>query len=101
MGFKETVGKVIRALRAGDFQFEKRAVVRGKNLLDTGEISVDEVIGLLNRCKGPQYQTTPHHWDQNTICHIFKPQDHEGNQWYIKVYFPDDDSSTAVFISIH
>ena len=102
MGFKNARERTIRALESGDFQFEERAVVEGKNLLDTGDITDEQLVQLLKRCRGTQYEERPHLWDHDTMCHVFFPEDRNQKRWYIKVYFlSDSGSEVAVFISVH
>ena len=105
MGFKDAWTRVIKALSDGNIQFERRSVVEGKHLLETGEISSTEVIDLLQSCRGDQYDESPHHFSAEILVHIFKPTRLK-QSWYIKVYFAtapmqtvEDDA--AVFISVH
>lgn len=103
VGFQDARQRVMRALRAGDYQHEIRAVVEGKNLLDTGDVTADEVVLLLQRCRGDQYSSEPHRAVSAVPVHIFRPVERR-TQWYIKVYFLDadpPDSEAAVFISVH
>ncbi len=100
MGFKDARGAIVQALRDGRFQHEERAITEGKNLLATGEVTVDEVISLLIRCKGYQHETGLHHFDRTQTIHIFRPM--EGSvRWYIKSYLVEQDGITAFFISVH
>lgn len=73
MGFKDARQRVIRSLRAGDYQHEAREVSEGKNLLDTGEVTPDEVVALLQRCRGDQYSCGPHHSAPEVPVHLFRP----------------------------
>ena len=106
MGFREARQRVIRSLVAGDYQFEIREVVEGKNLLDTGEVTPAEVVALLQRCRGDQYSCAPHHADPSVPVHVFLPA-RGAEQWYIKAYLvarpPDEggEEDFAVFISVH
>jgi hypothetical protein len=106
LGFRRARSKTIAALRAGPLyiQFERRPVREGKNLLDTGEVSPEDVIALLHRCRGSpdQYSETGHHRAANIPVHTFKPM-HAGTRWYIKVYFLDGtlELEPAIFISVH
>lgn len=103
VGFQDARHRVIRALRAGEYQHEIRAVVEGKNLLDTGDVTADEVVLLLQRCRGDQYSSESHRAVSAVPVHIFRPVE-RGAQWYIKVYFLDvdpPDTEAAVFISVH
>jgi hypothetical protein len=100
MGFTESRKATVEALRDGRFQHEPRAYADGKNMLATGEITAEEVIGLLNRCRGNQHETSPHHFDPTQTVDIFKPTA-GGVRWYIKSYLFRDGEVTAVFISVH
>jgi hypothetical protein len=97
VGFKEVRNRVIACLIAGLYLFENRDVVEGKNLLQTGEVLPEELIGLLNRCRGNQFEQRLHHFDQSVTVYIFKPT-HAAGRWYIKLYFADE---STVFISVH
>jgi hypothetical protein len=100
MGFTETRRATIEALRDGRFEHEERDQAEGKNLLATGEVSVDDVIGLLERCKGTQHESRPHHLDPEQQIDVFRPK--LGTvRWYIKTYLADWDGIVAVIISVH
>lgn len=85
-------------------QFEDRTARESKNLLDTGEVSPEDVIVLLRACRGSpdQYRETGHDRDRSVPVHTVKPV-HDGNRWYIKVYFLDGtlELEPAIFISVH
>ncbi len=100
MGFKEVRRATIQALRDGRFQHEERAQAEGKNLLASGEVSVEEVIALLQRCRGDQHRSSTHHFDRTQVVHIFRPVDGPA-RWYIKSYLVERDGIAAVFISVH
>jgi hypothetical protein len=106
LGFKVARSRTIAALQAGPayILFEDRAVREGKNLLDTGEISPEEVVALLHRCRGSpdQYSERAHHREASIPVHTFRPV-HGRIRWYIKVYFLDGtlDLEPAIFISVH
>src|SRR5262249_38588133 len=85
MGFRDARQRVIRSLLAGNWQIEIRDVVEGKNLLERGEVTPAEVVELLQRCRGNQYQCTPHHADASVPVHVFLPV-LRSEQWYIKAY---------------
>lgn len=97
MGFNEVKAKVIACLRAGRIQHEERGAMQEKNLLAVGAITVDETIRLISRCRGTQHQAAPLTGDPSTLKHELKPEI-DGEQWFIRFYFIDDDS---VFISVH
>ncbi|HSG07355.1 MAG TPA: hypothetical protein VLA36_03290 [Longimicrobiales bacterium] len=91
---------MIRALVDGNYQHEARGALSEKNLLAIGDVDEADVIRLVRRTRGDQYSTTPHDWDRTTMVHLFRPV--LGRQrWYVKVYFLDQPSDTAVFVSVH
>jgi hypothetical protein len=106
VGFRIARSKTIAALSAGPafILFEDRTARESKNLLDTGEVSPDDVITLLRVCRGSldQYRERPHDRDQSIPVHIFMPV-YGGERWYIKVYFLDGtlELEPAIFISVH
>ncbi|HEX6370128.1 MAG TPA: hypothetical protein VF006_14500 [Longimicrobium sp.] len=106
IGFRKARAKTIAALKAGPafIQFEDRTVRESKNLLDTGEVTPDEVIVLLRVCRGSpdQYRETGHHRDPSIPVHTFAPL-YDETRWYIKVYFLDGtlELEPAIFISVH
>lgn len=106
LGFRVARARTIAALRAGPayILFEDRTARESKNLLDTGEVSPEDVITFLRVCRGSpdQYRQTGHDRDPSVPVHIFKPL-HGGIRWYIKVYFLDGtlELEPAIFISVH
>ena len=101
MGFRDARSRAIEALNSGDIQHEARGDIDDKNLLLTGDVSADEVVALLLRCRGNQHSSSPHHGDASVEVHVFKPVVGSGaaqTRWYIKLYFLDPD---AWFISVH
>jgi len=104
LGFKRARAKTIAALRGGPqfILFEEREGMEGKNLLASGGVTPDEVIGLLRICRGAhdQYRETPHHRVAKLPVHEFVSN---GVRWYIKVYFLDGTAELepAIFISVH
>lgn len=81
---------------------EPMGVKTGRNLLATGAVSVEEVVDLLGRCRGNQYESSPHHDDLETMVHIFKPVKQK-QAWYVKLYFveTDEESGLVMFVSVH
>ncbi|HEX5727216.1 MAG TPA: hypothetical protein VFX98_17195 [Longimicrobiaceae bacterium] len=104
LGFKAARNKVIRSLLAGRayILFEPREVREEKNLLDTEEVKIEEVIQLLRRCVGTQFRCTPHHVSREIPVYVFQPTVAR-ERWYIKAYFLEGGEALepVIFISVH
>lgn len=96
MGFKDARALVIAALRDKRVRHEERSDIEQKNLLHSGAVTAEFVIGLLLRCAGWEYSTSRHH-SLDVDCHIFTPMMGD-ERWYIKAYL---EPGRAVFISVH
>lgn len=93
-GFRAVKRKVIGALLDGTYQHEaRRATIDTKNLLFTGQVSPEDVCGLIKRSLGQDHSSSPHHQDGSVLVHVIK---REG--WYVKFYFVDP---ATIFISVH
>jgi len=97
MGLTNVRPLLIDALRSGRYQHEYRADIESKNLLAVGEVDPEFVVTLLQRCRGSEYQSSPHHFDRKVLCHVFTPT-LRGERWYVKACFLAAD---AMFISVH
>lgn len=87
--------KLIAALENGDYAHDtNRGSIDTKNLLFTGDVSVDFVLSLAKACQGQDHSSAPHHFAPNLEVHILKRE-----EWYIKFYFLED--PTVRFISVH
>ncbi|KPA12475.1 hypothetical protein MHK_007311 [Candidatus Magnetomorum sp. HK-1] len=95
--FKEIKKKAIECLLRGQIQHEARTEIDVKNLLKIGDVTVEQIIKLINKTKGFQYTCSPHHLEKSVIVHVCKPIQ-DGIKWYIKFYFIEPD---IIFISIH
>jgi hypothetical protein len=95
LGLKDVRNRVIDSLRRGRIQHEtsRSGKIDEKNLLVIGQITVVEVIELINATKGNQFETSIHHTVNDLEVYIFKPKG-----WYIKCYFIEPD---IFFISVH
>lgn len=95
MGLKDIRKRAIECLENGRIQHDtdRAGNIDEKNLLLTGQIKVDEVIELINKTKGTEFETVEHHTVKDLEVHIFKP-----SGWYIKCYFIEPD---VFFISVH
>ena len=99
MGFKDVKRQALVCLNNG---FVQHAMDRGgidvKNLLAMGEISVEEVIDLVQVTRGTQYESGGAvHGNSDFEMHIMKPVK-ERQQWYLKFYFIEPD---IIFMSVH
>lgn len=95
MGLKDIRSRVINCLINGQIQhdIDRSGNINEKNLLLTGAIQIKDVIELLNKTKGFEFETVRHHFIDNLDVHIFRPYG-----WYIKCYFLEPD---IFFISVH
>jgi len=91
VGFEEVKRQVIEALRTGNYLNEHRSS-REKNLLAAGLLDVTTAIELVQRTRGQQAQSSPHHFNPSVRVWIFRP-----SGWYIKFYL----SGTCWFLSFH
>ncbi|WP_440905324.1 hypothetical protein ACMZOO_03030 [Catenovulum sp. SX2] len=97
MGFKDAKAQVLSCLESGNILHEARGDIDIKNLLSTGQISIEDVTNILKRARGNQYECSSHHVINTIDVHIIKTN-HQGKHWYIKWYFVEPNS---VFISVH
>ena len=98
MGFRDAKRQLIECLLDGRIDHElERSEIDVKNLLVTGAASADEVAEVIRRCRGNEYECSPHHFDEKIDVHIVKTT-HGGTSWYIKWYYLDPN---VMFISVH
>lgn len=97
MGFEDAKQQVIECLDRGLVSHEERDDIDVKNLLAIGQVTLDEVAGILGRSRGNSYSSSPHHFDLSIPVHVVKTK-RSGQDWYIKWYFVEPNS---VFISVH
>ena len=97
MGFKDVKAKVLACLASGAVLHEQRGDIDIKNLLATGQVSLEELIAVIARSRGHQYSSSPHHWIDGIEVHILKTRRNDEN-WYVKWYFVEPNT---VFISVH
>ncbi len=91
MSFKNTKSEVMEALRNKTFRHELRQGDQ-KNLLQTGEVTLEEALDLMARTRGDQASCSKHHFDTTIDVWVFRPQG-----WYIKFYL----QGGCWFISFH
>jgi hypothetical protein len=97
MGFKDVKANILDCLKRGYVSHEQRGDIDIKNLLAIGQVSLDDVAGVIARARGDTYSSSPHHFDASIEVHVVKTN-HGGQSWYIKWYFVEPNS---VFISVH
>ncbi len=95
--FRAVRRRLIDCLREGRYRHEARTALDEKNLLAVGELSVEDVVGLLHRCRGDQHAVSAHHADRELVVHEFRPLVGE-RRWYVKAYLKE---SMAWIISVH
>ena len=94
MGFKAIKLKVLVALQTGNYQHQARSgAIDEKNLLQSGDVTAQEVIGFLGNCASHHHRSSPHHQIPGIEVHIIRK-----DAWYVKFYFLDPDT---FFISVH
>lgn len=105
-GFSTVKSRLIAALKDGRVQHEPREAIAGKNLLAVGAVTTEEVIAVLQRCKGGDHVASDHHLSKLRDCgvkvHCFTTW-HGGSRWYIKAYFlaAAQADPEAMFLSVH
>src|SRR5690606_2103893 len=98
MAFLSARKMAISCLQTDNFRAEDRPSDPDKNLLATGQVSVDEVIRILMQCRGEGYSESPHHASSiHVSVHVFRTV-FQTRAWYIKLYFLEPD---CIFISVH
>ena len=97
MGLSDAKRLFVQALKEGRVESESREAQEEKNLLAIGDVTLDQVVELINRCKGQEYSSSPHDFDSGIEVHVFKPVKDQ-QRWYIKGYLL---SAKVVFISVH
>lgn len=100
MGFNEVKRRVIACLDAQAYDAVARGAMFENNLLSTGEVSAEHVKRIIGRCNGTQYTAKPMTEHPSTLKHEMKPV-FEGEQWFVRFYFIERPSETAMFISVH
>lgn len=91
MSFKKAKSEVIAALSSNRFRHEYRQDGQ-KNLLQTGEMTIQEVLELVAKTRGAEATSSPHHMDATIPVWVFRPKG-----WYIKFYLLKE----CWFISLH
>lgn len=97
MGFKDVKRQLMDCLKSGNIVHEQRDNIDLKNLLATGQISVDLVTDIVSQTRGNEHRKSPHHIVSTIDVHVIKTS-FQGKSWYIKWYFIEPNS---VFISVH
>ncbi|AWB67161.1 hypothetical protein C2869_12260 [Saccharobesus litoralis] len=72
MGFKDARQQLLECLAEGNISHQARNNIDVKNLLETGQISVDMVTDIVKRARGHNYECSPHHTIKSIDVHIIK-----------------------------
>ena len=95
MGFRKAKQQVLNCLSEGCVIHAARSgKIEEKNLLAAGEVTIEDVIEILSKCRGTEYECDSLHASPEIEVHIVK-RTYKHQSWYIK-FEPD-----AVFISVH
>jgi hypothetical protein len=94
LGFKEVKERAIQCIKSNHVRHVERDL--GKNMFAAGDLSPEEMIQIIDFCRGDCYETNKHHLF-NTEVHILKPRG-KYDGWYIKFFFVEPD---ILFISVH
>ena len=97
MGFKDAKKQLLECLVEGNILHQARNNIDVKNLLETGQISVEVVTDIVKRARGNDYECSPHHMIKSIDVHIIKTT-YQNESWYIKWYYIEPNS---IFISVH
>jgi hypothetical protein len=95
LGLKEVKALAINKIREGKVNHITREF--GKNKYAEGFLSDDQVIAMIQSCRGDRYEAKPHHAIRSVLVHIMKPLG-KYDGYYIKFYFLEPD---VIFLSIH
>ena len=85
VGFNEAKQLAIELLQAGSWLPETRLDQSEKNLLFTGDVSVEEAVAIVEATKGPG-QCTKHHANPAIDVWTFRSV-YLKTKWYVKFYF--------------
>ena len=96
MGFKDAKAEVLSCLQSGNILHASRGDIDTKNLLCTGQVSLEDVAEIIRRSRGREYACSPHHSVRDMDVHIIQ-RSHKGVAWYIKWYFVEP---ASIFISV-
>ena len=91
IGFNDAKKRVTEAIQSKRFRHEHRVDAQ-KNLLATGELSLEEAVAILSKTRGSEASSSRHHFDPILKIWVFQPVG-----WYIKFYFLEE----CLFISFH
>ncbi len=97
MGFRKVKKQILECLQSGNILHESRGDIDVKNLLLIEELSIDELISIVARARGNEYECSPHHVSADIDVHILKTV-YDNKSWYIKWYFVEP---SCIFISVH
>ncbi|KZY36012.1 MULTISPECIES: hypothetical protein [unclassified Oleiphilus] len=95
--FKDVKKRILQCIYDGNVLHEARNNIEIKNLLEVGDVSIEELAEIIKHTRGDDYEVSPHHKDQSINVHLIKTR-YRRQSWYIKWFFIEPN---AVFISVH
>jgi hypothetical protein len=95
LGFREVKALAIQKIREGKIEHVPREF--DKNEYAQGLLSDDQVIAMIQSCRGDRYEVQPHHAIKSVPVHILKPLG-KYDGYYVKFYFLEPD---VWFLSVH
>lgn len=103
--------RLIKSLKAKNYQCSQRKLIDVKNLLHTGEVTPEFVVDLIDSGSGSFYKSDFHHSQNDVVVHIIKSKEVVRSDdgvlvdqwWYIKFYFikSSAENNIVFFISVH
>jgi len=97
LGFRDVKAQLLACMKDGAVSHDERSSIDVKNLLATGQVTLDEVSEVIRAARGNHYRCSPHHVVDGIDVHIITIN-RGGTSWYIKWYFLEPQS---IFISVH
>ncbi len=97
LGFRDVKAQLLACMKDGAVSHVQRSSIDVKNLLATGQVTLDEVSEVIRAARGNHYRCSPHHVVDGIDVHIITIN-RGGTSWYIKWYFLEPQS---IFISVH
>lgn len=97
--------RLVEALKSGRIQHETLdEMVTGRDLLQSGQVSVEEVIEFLKPSRGLKLEEIPHSLLPDVRTFIFRSQVARGGlpvSWYVKCYCLPESGEELWFVSVY